>query len=198
MRILVVGASGYIGSRLVPLLAARGHPILTSRDARPLTARFAHATVAVADLLDPRRCRWRSRGSTLPTTWRTRWERVNGCSWILATGRQRATLPGRPSEPACRPVTDLGGWVTIPRRPLPPPREPPRDRCAARRAWCSRHRVPGGGDDRIRQRVVRDPAPPDRAPTDHDDAPLGGDPLPADRHRRRARPTSSGARSTTP
>ena len=54
MRILVVGASGYVGSRLVPLLAARGHElILMSRDARPLTARFAHATVVAADLLDP-------------------------------------------------------------------------------------------------------------------------------------------------
>ena len=54
MRILVVGASGYIGGRLVPLLAARGHElILMSRDARPLAARFPQATVVVADLLDP-------------------------------------------------------------------------------------------------------------------------------------------------
>ena len=54
MRILVVGASGYIGGRLVPLLAARGHElILMSRDARPLAARFPHATVVAADLLDP-------------------------------------------------------------------------------------------------------------------------------------------------
>ena len=54
MRILVVGASGYVGGRLVPLLAARGHElILMSRDARPLAARFAHATVVAADLLDP-------------------------------------------------------------------------------------------------------------------------------------------------
>ena len=35
MRILIVGASGYIGGRLVPLLAAQGHElILMSR--RPL------------------------------------------------------------------------------------------------------------------------------------------------------------------
>ena len=54
MRILVVGASGYIGGRLVPLLAARGHQlILMSRDARPLAARYPQATVVVADLLDP-------------------------------------------------------------------------------------------------------------------------------------------------
>ena len=59
MRILVVGASGYIGGRLVPLLAGQGHElILMSRDARPLAARFPQATVVAADLLDP---------STLPS-----------------------------------------------------------------------------------------------------------------------------------
>jgi uncharacterized protein YbjT (DUF2867 family) len=53
MRILVVGASGYIGGRLVPLLDARGHELsLMSRDARSLAARFPQATVVVADLLD--------------------------------------------------------------------------------------------------------------------------------------------------
>ena len=53
MRILVVGASGYIGGRLVPLLAGHGHDlILMSRDPRPLAARFPDATVVVADLLD--------------------------------------------------------------------------------------------------------------------------------------------------
>jgi uncharacterized protein YbjT (DUF2867 family) len=45
MRILVVGASGYIGG-LVPLLAAQGHDlILMSRDPRPLAARFPHWSV---------------------------------------------------------------------------------------------------------------------------------------------------------
>ena len=54
MRILVVGASGYIGGRLVPLLAARGHElVLMSRDSRSLEARFPQATVVTADLLDP-------------------------------------------------------------------------------------------------------------------------------------------------
>ena len=53
MRILVVGASGYIGGRLVPLLAGRGHElVLASRDVRPLAARFPDAKVAVANLLD--------------------------------------------------------------------------------------------------------------------------------------------------
>jgi len=46
MRILVVGASGYIGGRLVAMLAAQGHDlILMSRDPRPLAARFPHWSV---------------------------------------------------------------------------------------------------------------------------------------------------------
>ncbi len=54
MRILVVGASGYVGGRLVSLLQARGHDlVLTSRDARPLAARYPEMTVVAADLLDP-------------------------------------------------------------------------------------------------------------------------------------------------
>jgi uncharacterized protein YbjT (DUF2867 family) len=54
MRLLVVGASGYIGGRLVPLLQALGHElVLTSRHAEPLAARFPRATVVAADLLDP-------------------------------------------------------------------------------------------------------------------------------------------------
>jgi len=54
MRILVVGASGYIGGRLVPLLQARGQDlVLMGRDARPLEARFPEARIVAADLLDP-------------------------------------------------------------------------------------------------------------------------------------------------
>jgi uncharacterized protein YbjT (DUF2867 family) len=53
MRILVVGASGYIGGRLVPVLASLGHElVLMGRDARPLAARFSDAKVVAADLLE--------------------------------------------------------------------------------------------------------------------------------------------------
>ena len=54
MRILIVGASGYIGSRLVPPLESRGHDlVLMSRDVRALADRFPGAKVVAADLLDP-------------------------------------------------------------------------------------------------------------------------------------------------
>ena len=54
MKILVIGASGYIGSRLVPLLAERGHElVLMSRDRDSLAERFPDARVVSADLLRP-------------------------------------------------------------------------------------------------------------------------------------------------
>jgi len=54
MRILVVGASGYVGGRLVPVLSSGGHDVvLMSRDPRPLAARFPTARVVGADLLEP-------------------------------------------------------------------------------------------------------------------------------------------------
>jgi uncharacterized protein YbjT (DUF2867 family) len=60
MKILVVGASGYVGGRLVSALRTRGHDLtLMSRDARLLTDRFPDARVVTADLLD---------ASTLPPT----------------------------------------------------------------------------------------------------------------------------------
>jgi uncharacterized protein YbjT (DUF2867 family) len=53
MRILVVGASGYVGGRLVTALRAHGHDLtLTSRDTRNLADRFPSARVVTADLLD--------------------------------------------------------------------------------------------------------------------------------------------------
>lgn len=54
MRILILGASGYIGGRLVPLLLDRGHELaLAGRDPAPIRARFPGARVVAADVLDP-------------------------------------------------------------------------------------------------------------------------------------------------
>jgi uncharacterized protein YbjT (DUF2867 family) len=54
MRLLIVGASGYIGGRLVPLLSRRGDDItLAGRDSRSLADRFPGMRVMRADLLDP-------------------------------------------------------------------------------------------------------------------------------------------------
>lgn len=53
-RILIVGASGYVGSQLAERLSGTGHELtLISRDVRGLSARFPAAKVMSADLLDP-------------------------------------------------------------------------------------------------------------------------------------------------
>ena len=41
MRILVLGATGYVGSRLVPALIAEGHTVVAASSSRPDPARFA-------------------------------------------------------------------------------------------------------------------------------------------------------------
>jgi uncharacterized protein YbjT (DUF2867 family) len=54
MRILVSGANGYVGSRLIPLLAARGHQTdCMVRDASQMSPCAANARVVVADALQP-------------------------------------------------------------------------------------------------------------------------------------------------
>ncbi len=54
MRILIVGASGYVGGRLATLLAERGEDlVLLSRNPALLAARFPTARIAGGDLLDP-------------------------------------------------------------------------------------------------------------------------------------------------
>ncbi len=54
MRILIVGASGYVGGRLAALLAVRGEDLtLLTRDPGPLAARFPFARIVGGDLLDP-------------------------------------------------------------------------------------------------------------------------------------------------
>jgi uncharacterized protein YbjT (DUF2867 family) len=54
MRVLIVGASGYIGGRLAAVLDARGHDlVLMSRDPVSLAERFPRARVVAADLLRP-------------------------------------------------------------------------------------------------------------------------------------------------
>jgi uncharacterized protein YbjT (DUF2867 family) len=54
MRLLIVGASGYIGGRLVPVLSRRGEDItLAGRDPRSLAGRFPEVRVVRADLLEP-------------------------------------------------------------------------------------------------------------------------------------------------
>jgi uncharacterized protein YbjT (DUF2867 family) len=54
MRILVVGASGYVGGRLAARLLALGHTVrLASRDPRGLAERFPGAEIARIDLLAP-------------------------------------------------------------------------------------------------------------------------------------------------
>ncbi len=53
MRVLVTGATGYIGGRLVPRLLQRGHAVRCfARDAERLAGRFPNAEIFEGDLFD--------------------------------------------------------------------------------------------------------------------------------------------------
>ncbi|GAC1302655.1 MAG: SDR family oxidoreductase [Vulcanimicrobiaceae bacterium] len=53
MRVLVTGATGYIGGRLVPRLVEAGHTVrLLARDSGRLTGRFGDVDIAEGDLFD--------------------------------------------------------------------------------------------------------------------------------------------------
>jgi uncharacterized protein YbjT (DUF2867 family) len=52
-RVLVAGATGYIGGRLVPRLLAAGHPVVClARDPRQLEGRWPGVSLVAGDLLD--------------------------------------------------------------------------------------------------------------------------------------------------
>ncbi len=63
MRVLVTGATGYIGGRLVPRLLEAGHSVrCLARNAQRLTGRFPGAEVIEGDILDEERLREASEG----------------------------------------------------------------------------------------------------------------------------------------
>ena len=160
MRVLVTGATGYIGGRLVPRLLERGHRVrVLVRDPR----RIAGPAVARAGRGGHRRPgdgRGLERGSG-----RHRRRVLPGPLHDLGRRLRRARPPGGTGVRGCRggpaPRRLPGG--SGPRGPrLPTPGEPrrggrdPPGRPAG-------HGVPGRAGDRLRLRLVRDGALPHRA-----------------------------------
>ena len=193
MRILVVGASGYVGGRLGRAAAGPGACAFASpaaiREAWPSASRKPRSRASTCSTR--RHCRRRSRASSWPTTWRTPWpvarpgfERARPCRCprlraLRARGwRGSHRLPGR----AGRPV----------QRALPAPHQSPAGRGGTGRPWRAGHRVPGCHHHRLGQRLLRAAAQPRGAPAGDDHAALGADALSAHRHPRRARLSSSG------
>ena len=58
MKVFVAGATGAIGRRLVPLLAARGHEVVAMTRRPSRTLRFSGAQTVVADGLDREALTW--------------------------------------------------------------------------------------------------------------------------------------------
>ena len=189
MKILVTGATGYVGGRLVPRLLAAG----PSRDlpgARPRPA--CRAQAGTASRSDGATC------SSLPSLAAGAGGRRRGLLPGALHGRGRARLRGarRARRRELRHGGPRGRRAThhLPRRArrrrggavAASGLAAARGRRAARLGRAG-HRVSRRRRDRLGQHLVRDDPLSHRAPAGHDHAALGDDPLPADRHRRRAR-----------
>ena len=169
--------------------------VLMSRDARPLADRFPAARVVAADLLDPATIAPALDGIEVAyylahsmgagrAGFAERDRQAAGTSPGGGAGRDR---PDRLSRRAGRRRADLSHHLAS-------RHEGGRRAGRARRAG---HRVPGRGHHRVGQRVVRDPAPPDRAAARDDHAPLGAAPA-ASRSGSGTCSTTSWAGSTSP
>ena len=152
--VLVTGATGYIGGRLVPVLEAAGVRLrCLARQPAALASRVSPATEVVAgDLLDPGHSIARSRESTSPITSCTPWgarrlrrNRSHRCPQFRRSGAARRDSPDR-----------------APRRPRDGRRgiqqasqEPDRNRRGAARKRRPRRGVSRVGRHRVRKPLVR-------------------------------------------
>ena len=182
--VLVAGATGYVGSRLVPALLARGHRVrCLTRDPRRVVG---GAEMCVGDALDPcdapRGARRRRHGllpRALDGRRRDGFRRAGPAS--RAQRRHRRPCGRRPASDLSRRPRPARG------RPLPPSCESSGD---GRRPARDRHTGDGTarGDRRgCGEHLLRDDPLPDRAPAGHGLPEMGVDAVSADRRGRRDR-----------
>ena len=187
MRILITGATGYVGGRLVPRLLAAGHVVRCMvRDPSRLQGRawINQVDTVAGDVLDDKTVASALAGIDVAYylvhsmgsghDFHVRDARAARAFGEAATGR-RCAAPGLPRR---------AGRSRY--RPVRAPAIPAADRRRAPRGRGAGHRVPRRGDRRRRLAVVRDDPLPDGAGADHDLPELGLHPHPADRDQERA------------
>ncbi len=101
-RVLVAGASGFVGRRLCPLLVERGHEVVRD-DPPPRDLRRGRASRSSATSTTPRPSPPRSRGATRRTTSCTPWTPRTSSGWTARRPPPSGRPPRRPGS---------GGWST--------------------------------------------------------------------------------------
>ena len=167
--VLVTGATGYIGGRLVPRLLEAGYRVrCLVRDARRLQGRPWSEQVEVVE-----------GDATRPETLPAALAGVSAAYFFIhslsdtANYQERDMAVARSFAQAAKVAAawrasfTWAAWV-IQLRTCPPSALAPGDRRSPRGGRRARDRVPCGDRRRLRQPVVRDDPPPDRAAASHD------------------------------
>ena len=110
MRILVTGATGYIGGRLVPRLFEGGHSVrCLARNATRLAGRFSGAEIIEGDVFDEHAVRAACKVSTRPIIWCIRWATPYGLP--SATGMRPHFSAGLLAKSALRALSTWADWA---------------------------------------------------------------------------------------
>ena len=198
MRILMTGATGYVGGRLVPRLLEEGHAVRCMvRDPARLEGRpwLDQVEVVRGDVLDEPPCRPRSLASGWPTTSCTAWAAATTSTSAMPGPPAPSAMPRAP--PASAASSTSAGWA-IRQRALRAPALAPATGDALREAGVpvTEFRaavIVGSGSvsfEMIRYLTERVPR--------HDLSALGVHAHPADRDPRRARLSRGRARHARP
>ena len=191
--ILLTGATGYVGSRLLRVLEEGGVPVrcLARQPVRVAVSRATTAVVA-ATASTKRRSTAAMHGvdqayylvHSMAGGGRIRGARSAGGGQLRTRRGPGRRAPHRLSRRARR----------RPRVAVDAPQEPRRNRAGVARVRRADRRVPRVDRHRRRQPLVRDDSRAGRAAARDDLSALGGHADPADRHRRRAGVSARGAR----
>ena len=175
-RVLVTGASGFVGSHLARALIAEGHEVL-AMTRHPDDYDGAGEPV-YADVAEPESLRQVMRGVQAAYYLV---HALDSDDFVQRDADAARAFSAAAAEAGLERIIYLGGLGSERRRAVGPPAVPPRGRAAAGRGRGAGDRAAGGDRDRRRRHLVGDDPAAGQAPAGHGRTAVGDDQDPADR-----------------